>query len=358
MKKVLSVVLSLLMVFSLVSVASAAVENGGAMAIRIVPTASSYNKGETVKFEVVYETTGEIGALGVAANMHIGYDSDVFEPVDAALTGPGVVLGFAASETVVTAGYPVADNCEASLSDVQLVANALSANDTAKGWDSVLQIAMAETTAAYDDYSAAAASFAFNLKIKDTAPDDGCYVVGLTEYGITNDKTTINEEYGPIYGTGEGWWGTATKNFDTVDGTAAVATAKPEVVLAGTMARMDNWADANATVFDGGLMGQINNLPLEFDGKECTTIKSIEVFLNGEEEASANAYQVYKVDDTTYKFRAVIKNMDKNSANYATDFSYKFVVTLNTGDTLEVEGTTSAKAIYDTAKANYDASIA
>ena len=124
------------------------------------------------------------------------------------------------------------------------------------------------------------------------------------------------------------------------------------------MARMDDWTDADATVFDGGLMGQINNLELAFTDKECDTIKSIEVFLNGEEEASANAYQVYKVDDTTYKVRAVIKNMDKASANYATEFSYKFVVTLDTGDTLEVEGTTSAKAIYEAAKTNYDASIA
>jgi hypothetical protein len=69
MKKFLSVVLSLVMVFGLVSVASAAV-NDATMAIRVEPTATSYAKGDVVTFNVVYETTSELGALGVAKYAH------------------------------------------------------------------------------------------------------------------------------------------------------------------------------------------------------------------------------------------------------------------------------------------------
>lgn len=342
MKKFLSVVLSLVMVFGLVSVASAAV-NDATMAIRVEPTATSYAKGDVVTFNVVYETTSELGALGVAVNMHIGYDSDVFEPVDAALTGPGVVLGFGSSETVVVAGYPVEDNCEASLSDVQLKTGVLNSNDTAKGWDTVLQIAMAETTASYDDYSSGAASFAFKLKIKDTAPDDGSYVVGITDYSIVNEITTINEEVSPLFGLGEGWGFSASKIFEVVDGVAAVASAYD-------LFHVENQWRPNGDAYDIGVKFGFKTEDIKIAFDEIGTSTNVtavgaDIYVDGVKvDGIFESQYVYDVngDDSEYQYRVIIKNLAKADA---TEYTVKPYVVIDGNTVYGEEATVSAAAI-------------
>lgn len=138
--------------------------------------------------------------------------------------------------------------------------------------------------------------------------------------------------------------------------------AGPEVVaLDDTMARMDVWSAAETTnTFDGGLIGQINNAALTFTDGECNEIESIEVYANGQK--MGNAYQVYKVNDTTYQFRAVILNMDKTADTYATDVEYEFRVAMK-GDyadsgVLTATKTVSAQTIFTEAYDNYKAANA
>lgn len=349
-KKIIGLLLAVVMIFSAMStVAFAAVPDGKVIRYVVTPDKASYSAGETAVFTVSAEILEGANTIDSTAQIDIGYNSACFAPV--ADVSSAVLFGDYGVDYSKGAFANYIDPTDSDVIDNSADANfgGSEGNLPMYDWDASMNFRVSPSDFSSFELNGETVLFTFPMTVKkDLAADSFTVAVnlGAIEMGATYLTIYVDDyadaPYMPEFNVSE----------------VGKLAAAPEVVLAGTMARMDNWADADATVFDGGLMGQINNLPLVFDGKECTTIKSIEVFLNGEEEASANAYQVYKVDDTTYKFRAVIKNMDKASANYATEFSYKFVVTLDTGDTLEVEGTTSAKAIYETAKANYDASIA
>ena len=186
------------------------------------------------------------------------------------------------------------------------------------------------------------------------------------EFGVFTDNCfTLDGNYD---GTGSAYFVSATSyqalvpTMNVVSNAVIEAPAGPTVEALGTMARMDDWTAAETTnIFDGGLIGQISNVTLTFtEDKQCNEIESIEVYANGQK--MGNAYQVYKVDDTTYQFRAVVKNMDKTADTYATDVEYEFRVTMK-GDyadsgVLTATKTVSAQTIFNTAYAKYQAANA
>ena len=239
-----------------------------------------------------------------------------------------------------------------------------SAADIAKGYNDGMKMVLAEST---QDYALTDGEVLLTYDFKvadDVAPGTKIYV-GIADGQYAGNPPAFylspDSEWGfPIIDE-ESEWNMSDYGMGSYDKSASyveltVGSADPEVVaLDDTMARMDDWTKAESTdKFDGGLIGQINNLKLTFTDGDCDQIDTIEVYANGKK--MGNAYQVYKVDDTTYQFRAVIKNMDKTAETYADDIEYEFKVTLKgdyAGQTLTATKTVSAQAIYAEAYAAY-----
>lgn len=362
MKKVISIVLAFVMVFSLCAVGASATVDDALMAIRIKPAAASYSKGDTVTFDVCYETSSWLGGLATC-NLTIAYDSDVFETVDDISNGKQPKL----SETTGIlwgTGYKItSENMEPTLSWMETYRGSLATADTAKGWDSAFNIKMVHIQAGgYYDASTEVKSFGFQLKIKEDAPADGCYTVGVPVAAVKDGTTFVDEEIASVYDTGDvdDYMGETTglsKFFDIADGTITIASATPSVTHEKTMGQMKSWSTLTGP-FNGGLVGKISDLALTFDGEnQCNEIKKIEVAVTTDAgTTTSEAYQVYEQADGSYLFRAVIKNMDTTDTK---TFSCKYIVTLADGTTTyssaDVTGL-SANGIYTAALANYNAS--
>lgn len=182
------------------------------------------------------------------------------------------------------------------------------------------------------------------------------------EFGVfTDDCFTLDGSYD---GTGSAYFVSATSyeslvpTMNVVSNAVIEAPAGPSITFEGTQARMADWNNyATATSFDAGIICQLNNKELTFDADyQCNEIDSIMIYLNGSEEG-VPCYQVYKVDNSTWKFRLVINNVLKDSEAFATgDFSYKVVITFKDGtDAVEFSSTANFQTILADGIASYEA---
>lgn len=239
MKKVLSVILALLMVLGCFSLFASATQSKAALEISVVPTQTTYNKGDIVTFEVFYETSDELFNMGAAYFMQFGFDSSVFETIEDLSSD----TGWNSSSTFIYEGYPIANNVKLAFCHAQAWCGIANLNDTygsltdidkAKGWDSVLGCIQTPDNSCDDSYAEKTASFAFKLKVKDDASDTGCYTVGVTDWAINNGKCEVDEENGSIAGASGTEYGFATeKMFATNDATVNVATAAASIIKDG-----------------------------------------------------------------------------------------------------------------------------
>lgn len=231
MKKVFSVLLACVMAFSMLSVLAFAAPKDAVLEISIEPTQQSYSKGDVVKFEVFYTSSSDLGLMGCPFSFSVGFDSNVFETIENVQDKGNYEQH---TETVIVKGYPVENNIVPSLSWSYVYSGAeerLTENDKAKGWNATFFTSMTPTNDCDDDYSVKKASFAFQLRIKEDAPDDGCYTLGITDYSIQNMQTEINEEVGAVAGpSGIDYGFECTNIFETYDATVNVATAAQSIL--------------------------------------------------------------------------------------------------------------------------------
>lgn len=193
MKKVLGIALAIIMLLSCVPTAFAAVGANASCKIEIVPTATTYNNGDIVTFNVNLESDPNLlGNMGTVSKIQIGFNSDVFEFIEDISSMPNINN----CSTAVVTGYNIENNClhDFSFPKDGNVAD-LTEADTAKGWDKILHMEFSKdpTVECDDDYSAGGTAFAFKLKVKDAAAA-GTYSVGV----LQNGKTIIDEEVGAI----------------------------------------------------------------------------------------------------------------------------------------------------------------
>lgn len=232
MKKLLSVVLSLIMVVSCVSVMAFATQDRAAVEITVTPVAGTYNKGDIVTFEVFYEGSEEEYQLAAPTSIGFGFDSRVFEMLEDCTAG--VLVSNCKSPIFIYEGYAV-ENATVSAPN-SWVKNGKGANDadTAKGWDSWCSFKI-NSQNVFQDYSTKTASFAFRLKIKDDADlVNGSLKVGISDYYENTEDININDEYSGIFVNGMttddfGFTG-VSKIFSYVDGEVNVATAAASIV--------------------------------------------------------------------------------------------------------------------------------
>lgn len=193
MKKILSVALAFIMVFSCFLLTTSAVQSDAAIAISVEPIAGEYKKGDVVTFEVFYEGSEYITMIAQPCIIAFGYDSRVFEPVQDCPTP--TMLTSITKPTFIYAGYELE---KAQVSDGNtsvLIGKGATAVDTAKGWDSWIMFKVTSQDIC-QDYSTKKASFAFNLKIKEDADfANGSLKVGISDYKATTEYTCLNAYY-------------------------------------------------------------------------------------------------------------------------------------------------------------------
>lgn len=322
MKKVTSILLAIIMLFSVCTVcASAAVSSDAVMGISIVPTASSYNPGDTVKFEVVYETTSILGKVGHPYSMYIAYDSSVFEPCDDVAAMPSLD----GETSVVFTGYALEGKISLANSFIAPDTN-LTAADTAKGWDAAMRIAITADGDTLFDASTPTKAFAFNLKVKADAAG-GTYAVGISDGSIQNGKTEILEEIGPISGpSGAAMEFETAKVFDLTDasvvvegagGTTPPPPAEPTITVEN-IATQVKWQDKDAGTMLVAFRGNIKGYTPEVTAGELTSLKEIGVYFSttdstptAEEGATVvPAWTIYDFTTGGYFYRAVVGNYD------------------------------------------------
>lgn len=249
MKKIISILMAAVMLISCFSVMSFAAVNDALVKVEFKVKEVVDN---VVTFEVWLEqTTDEIGLLGAFDAMYVGFDSRVFEPVDA-LTD-ATALEWPDQTTVITEGYPCDNNFfKTTISWIMLNPVDIACNDAdrAKGWDSVLWIGMTPDSCD-DDYSTPAACFAFKLKLKADAPADGCYKVGIVDSSITGEvQTLLNEEVGAIGGSAADLGFSTSNVFELVDATVEKPAAGPVVAKNAAQAKFTYDATTDNGVAD------------------------------------------------------------------------------------------------------------
>lgn len=316
MKKVLSILVAAMMLFSICSVCASAAVNDAVLGLKVTATADSYNPGDVVTFEVSYEATSEIGNVGVCT-LHIGFDGDVFEPIET--IGTGLTLDTATS--VILTGYALDGKISPANSFVQLK-GAIADSDTAKGWDSSLKIALTKAPgSALFDASTETKVLAFQLKVKDSAAG-GNYAIGITQGSIDDYSTSVDEELGAINGpSGPDYGFSASKIFDCVDCTVAIAgggsTEEPTTPTITGIKNVDTkvqWQEAGSNYLNIGFEGAISGFTAEEAATVVATISEIgfefsttDSTLATSSKATTKVVYDFTSDGTGYKFRAVVR---------------------------------------------------
>lgn len=378
MKKVLSLLLVVTMLFSVFSIASSAAINDNALASIIVTPKEDrdYQKGEEIIFEVSLEVDQEWFGEGVGSGCFVfGYNSAVLEPVSAL---PQTKKAGIATAGVIVEGYEFGKDANFLLDDdlgtyVKGLTDAqpMVDEDLAKGWDKAISICMMSTYGMLYQYASPKKIFAFKMKVKEDAAA-GDYTVGIAKTSMVIDgdveKTFIDDPNGGIGGAtrGDNWLepesAPAWDRRDAAFTVAAATPAEPTVTHIDTMGQMKNWKN-HEFPFNAGLVGQISNLPLSFDGNNHSVeLEKIEVSIKTAESTTvAQAYTVYKVNDTTWNFRAVIPNLDAEKVENDGNMECQYTIYVDDDNNDETPAkkyssdvfNTNLKAIYVEACDNY-----
>jgi hypothetical protein len=355
MKKVTSVIVALMMLFSICTVVASAAVNDAVLALRVTPTATSYKPGDVVTFEVSYEATADLAELGICT-VTVGYDSNVFEPIET-VTSAGTLLNTAKS--VIFDGYALAGKVSLGNSFIQ-TSTALTSVDTAKGWDAALKIAMTkEVGSTLVACPTETKMFAFQLKVKDSAVG-GTHLVGITDGSIQDETTFVDETLGAIAGpSGDAYGFSTSKIFDLGDASVTVegGTTPPPAatVKVNNLETQVQWANKDAGLMNLGFRGQIAegyDATADKDGTKgpnggdnLTKLTEVGFYLNG---TKYSAYTIYDFVNGGYFYRVVVGNVSYDSE---TVFSAQAYVMID-GQEYKADASfeTTGKAQYERAK--------
>lgn len=358
MKKVLSLLLVVTMLFGMFAVAASAVINDSALvAIIVTPKEDkNYKNGDIITFEVALQIDETNCADGIGSGCFVfGYDSDVLEPI---ATLPGTGLAGVKTAGVVLEGYDF--NAAGFLLDdstmtyVKNATETLVAEDVANGWDSALSISLPSTYGIYNQYFSATKVFAFQMKVKDAAAA-GDYKVGITATSLAlsgvEEKTIVDDVFGGIYGPDQGELSLTPglPVFDRQMATFKVGSAV-EVTHVKQQSKWNGGNDKNtAENYLFGFVGQVSGLELttkDVNGRamvqEIKSITATATYAGG--VATSEVITVWDVEGG-YQFRAQFKGFAPTDAS---EVSVVFAITMSDGTTVykSASETKAINAIY------------
>ena len=223
-KKVLSLLLALSMIVGVFSVMASAAQPDSAVDLFISCDKTSYAPGDEVVFTISEQVVPEVGAMWIAGQYSIGYNSSVLVPY--AATNVLDDHGF----TAIQAGY------DSSISGVSFNANNVSngdfidASQSSYGWDEIIMYIVAGDGTTFDATSKTDL-FTVKMKLSDTVPD-GDYVVGFNIGSYKNyNAFSWDDANSGIYGYDDDYgYGTAA-NYSAGTCTIHVGSAAPASIL-------------------------------------------------------------------------------------------------------------------------------
>ena len=349
-KRILGVVLAIIMIFNVFAVGTfAAYPSDSAVKLSLSTDKAVYAPGDEIVITFSEEAIEELKTVYAGGVYHIAYPGAVLSPIvdgapDAKDHG---MVGISSSVDVDTSYVQYNSGIEG---EGGFIADADAA---AYAWDEMFGVGVVYTD---DTIDISNKTDVFSIKMKidaDAAP--GTYTIGFNAPSYSDDLClayVLNPDDSLYGNAGENAGVDKTYIYDLGTVTFKVGAAV-SVESKGTMAHMNNWEDTEATTYTAGLVGQINGLALTFNETtgECNEIKEIKVTVEGSDKVGY-AYKVYKVDDTTYQFRAILLDTPKTGT---TALKYTFHVKLADDTVVTCSDETTAKAIFDTAYAKYQA---
>ncbi len=351
MKKVLSLLVVVAMLFSMCALTSSAVVNDGALiAIKATPTEGSYSQGDVITFEVSVQTDASLAADGIGAGIFVfGYNSAVLEPI---VDLSSKVTDYKAAGVILDGyAYGEAGFIQDAASSVQTPSDALVAEDVAKGWDKAINITLGSTFGEYRDFSTETKVFAFQMKVKADAAN-GEYEVGITKTSLgatANTQTWLDDTYGGF--SGENAADLGLDDGPVFDRQMSVVKVGPSVVVSHVK-QQSKWRGGNdkntAENYLFGFVGQLSGLTLtttEKDGRnminEIKSITATATISGSAEPKTAEVITVWAVDGG-YQFRAQFAGFTPDMTNTV---SVVFAVTLVDGTTIYTSAASEAKTI-------------
>ncbi len=325
-------------------------------------TAFAADAGLTINFAAP-ETVEAGSTFTVVVNMKSSAEYPNWGPGAFAIAYDSSLVSTKVSDIAILDGWTnIADGAYTTLGNSDYDGAPTATEKANYGWDTYKVVGItSKTQGANADHTAGLDTVAITFTVAEGVADGTKIYVGMPSAAVEEvyemsllNATAGTEKYGNI--DDEFMDYEYNYNIDGALVEVTVGAPAPAVTVEskGTMAHMNNWEDTAATTYTAGLLGQINGLKLTFDETtgECNEIKEIKVTIEGSDE-EGYAYQVYKVDDTTYQFRAILLNAPKTGT---TALNYTFHVKLADDTVVTCSDSTTAKEIFDAAYGRYQAS--
>ena len=308
-KKILSLALVVVMLFSICSItANAAVGSGKSIGLIVTSDAKiGAPAGTTVNVSVYYDLPdGEDERQMAIGNISLGYNNTVFK-VDTDGSAGANFADDARTWGDVFGTYMKA-TARANLASSAQIVGKFNTNDTAKGWNAGIQ--MQQLYNGDNGYSASTGyavydnMHVFTLRFKTLKTLTANDVIGVVEGAYGKTSALFKIAYHDGTSTPKGY------DISAVDLTEAVATPAEAAKVVAHKATQIQWANEAKTDVNLGFKGEFKKADIAIDFNKAGTSTNVtsvgaKITFAGAETTSTTGF-VYTPDGgTTYQFRAV-----------------------------------------------------
>lgn len=343
-KKVISLALAVVMLFSMASMASAALGDGKQLGFTVSASSTTVEPGATVEIIVSAQAAAGDLSWGSAA-LPLAYDKDLIsEPV---VTGGSLVKGEAnySSFLTFTAGgfNNIVDNSNSNVVPYDYASFTERAEDSGNNWDSLVLVnVIANGTRHTFTEGKEDELFRYKFTVSDSAQNGDKIVVGIP-VGAFDGDPPMGMFYSEAYGM-EYWVDYDGEVYDFTDATVelTVGSAAPEKLYITHEGTQSKWNNANGTPVAAdylfGFLAKIDGIGELATTKDDATGKTIvndiasitaTAVING--VTKTDDVQSIWVDGTGYKFRAKFAGFTPDMND---EVSVTFVITMTDGTTV------------------------
>ena len=340
-KKVISLALAVVMLFSMASMASAALGEGKRIGFTVSASSTTVEPGATVEIIVSAQAAAGDLSWGSAA-LPLAYDKDLIsEPV---VAGGSLVKGEANYSSFLTFkadGFNnIVDTSNTNVAPKDYASFTERAEDAGNGWDSLALVNVIANGKRHTFTEGVADElFRYTFTVSESAQNGDKIVVGIPVGSFDGDPP-MGMFYSEAYGM-EYWVDYDGEVYDFTDATVelTVGSAAPSVVVTheGTQSKWANGTPVAADYLFGFLakidgIGELATTKDDATGKTIVNdIASITATATINGVTKTDDVQSIWVDGTGYKFRAQFADFTPDMTD---EVSVTFVITMTDGTTV------------------------
>lgn len=317
-KKVISLALVVVMLFSLASVASAALGSGKQMGFTVTASSTTVAPGETVEI-IVSVTVPEGDTSWQGGVIPLAYDKDVI--TEACVSGGKQLFGTGEYSTCLTfpaAGYgkivDTSNTCIDPYADIN-AAMTLRAGETGYGWDCLTAVAI---TGNGDSYEFGANTveelFRYKFTVPSTVAAGTAIKVGIPEGAFDGDPP-IGYMYSDFYGM-DYWVDYDGEVYDFTDAVVTLTVGAGKIIFHEKAQH-----NTNLTTADVATLGFVGNFDkndiggFTFVEGSTTTLANVTAVgvtldIEGIGSQTKTTDALYLKSGSVYNFRAILKDLD------------------------------------------------